>query len=375
MKAHRIERVAVVGGGYAGVMAANRIARVSQDRIRITLVVDAEHFVERIRLHQLVAGSGTATRPWSELLHRSVVVRRGLVVRVEPSAAELDRGPQVVLDDGEVIGADRVVLAVGSCSTPLGTAFDASNESGARRAKGRLALLGKGGRVVVIGGGLTAFEVVTELTEQQPALSFTLVAPQLFAGLSAAAIQRAERALKVHGVTHMRDRAKEVTEGAVLLASGRRLASDMTLWCGALRAPPLATKSGLLVDEHGRLVVDEFQRSRTDPTIYGVGDCAAHPANRRMSCQSAMPSGAAAADAILSEHASNNLRPFTMKYTTVCISDGRRSGIVQLVCADDRAIGPPLAGRAAALVKEKVCASTVQWMVGEADGKAYRWRR
>lgn len=42
-------RVVVIGGGYAGVMAANRLA--SRDDLAVTLVNPRPQFVERIRLH------------------------------------------------------------------------------------------------------------------------------------------------------------------------------------------------------------------------------------------------------------------------------------------------------------------------------------
>ena len=50
----RKTRVAIVGGGYAGVMAANRLTRRAD--VRVTLVNPRPQFVERIRLHQLVGG-------------------------------------------------------------------------------------------------------------------------------------------------------------------------------------------------------------------------------------------------------------------------------------------------------------------------------
>ena len=51
--------VVVIGGGYAGTMAANHLRQ--RGDIEITLVNPRPVFVERIRLHQLVAGTGTAT--------------------------------------------------------------------------------------------------------------------------------------------------------------------------------------------------------------------------------------------------------------------------------------------------------------------------
>jgi NADH:ubiquinone reductase (H+-translocating) len=50
--------VVVIGGGYAGVMAANRLTQ--RDDVTVTLINPRRTFVERIRLHQLVGGSRDA---------------------------------------------------------------------------------------------------------------------------------------------------------------------------------------------------------------------------------------------------------------------------------------------------------------------------
>ena len=50
--------VVVIGGGYAGVMAANRLTQ--RDDVTVTLINPRPTFVERIRLHQLVGGSDDA---------------------------------------------------------------------------------------------------------------------------------------------------------------------------------------------------------------------------------------------------------------------------------------------------------------------------
>lgn len=58
--------VVVIGGGYAGVMAANRLTR--RDDVTVTLINPRPTFVHRIRLHQLVAGTDKAVVDYQEVL-------------------------------------------------------------------------------------------------------------------------------------------------------------------------------------------------------------------------------------------------------------------------------------------------------------------
>lgn len=55
--------VVVLGGGYAGTMAANRLQQ--NTNIDITLVNPREEFVHRLRLHQFAAGTGIATAEYA----------------------------------------------------------------------------------------------------------------------------------------------------------------------------------------------------------------------------------------------------------------------------------------------------------------------
>src|SRR5581483_5503353 len=64
--AHRRTHVVVVGAGYAGTLAANHLRQ--RPDIDITVVNPRPVFVERIRLHQLVADTGTATADYATLL-------------------------------------------------------------------------------------------------------------------------------------------------------------------------------------------------------------------------------------------------------------------------------------------------------------------
>src|SRR5690242_9119653 len=69
MNKHRNARhVVVLGAGYAGLMAAMRLARQTDASIAITLVNAADTFGDRVRNHQVAAGRPVRRRPLASFL-------------------------------------------------------------------------------------------------------------------------------------------------------------------------------------------------------------------------------------------------------------------------------------------------------------------
>ncbi|MGH3243771.1 MAG: FAD-dependent oxidoreductase, partial [Spirillospora sp.] len=73
----------VIGGGYAGVMAANRLTQ--RDDVNVTLFNPRPAFVERLRLHQLVGGSHDAVVDYRDLLAGRVGLVVDSVTRIDVS--------------------------------------------------------------------------------------------------------------------------------------------------------------------------------------------------------------------------------------------------------------------------------------------------
>nr|WP_181719682.1 hypothetical protein [Nocardia gipuzkoensis] len=63
-------KVVVIGGGYAGTLAANHL-RMRTD-VDITLVNPRPTFIDRIRLHQFVSGTGDAAVDYGTLLGEGI---------------------------------------------------------------------------------------------------------------------------------------------------------------------------------------------------------------------------------------------------------------------------------------------------------------
>lgn len=78
--------VVVIGGGYAGAMAANRLTR--RGDVRVTLVNPRPTFVHRIRLHQLVGGTDSALLAYEDLPTERVRLVVDTVTRIDAA----DRG-------------------------------------------------------------------------------------------------------------------------------------------------------------------------------------------------------------------------------------------------------------------------------------------
>ncbi|HQV19970.1 MAG TPA: FAD-dependent oxidoreductase, partial [Gordonia sp. (in: high G+C Gram-positive bacteria)] len=144
-----VTRIVVVGGGYAGTMAANRLA--GQEGCDVVLLNARPRFVERIRLHQWVAETGEAAHDLDALLGDGV----RLVVGV---ATLIDTGRRhVVLESGDELPYDRLVYAVGSTSkSGFEHAFTVGDWESAQRLREHLAT--ERGPVTVVGGGLTGVE-------------------------------------------------------------------------------------------------------------------------------------------------------------------------------------------------------------------------
>jgi NADH dehydrogenase FAD-containing subunit len=356
-------QVVVVGGGYAGVMAANRLAgRSAPGGMDVVLVNERGVFVERIRLHEFTAGTrGLPVRPFADVLHPAVRVEVGRAVRVDPARR------RVVLADRE-IGYDHLVYAAGSTGRPGADAAapDVATAETATLARERLAALPAGAAVLVRGAGHTGVELAAEVRGRRPDLRVHLLARGGVApGLGARGARAAAARLRRLGVEVHDDAASVPAAALTLRADGFAPAS-------------LAAASGLPVDERGRLLVGPDLRVASHPEVVGAGDgcrvLGAGGAHLRMGCAAALPQGAHAADVVLAALAGLPAPPLDAGFVLQCVSLGRRDGIIQTVRPDDTARSLRLHGPAAAVVKELVCRQTVRWLAAEARRPgSFRW--
>ncbi len=368
-------RIVVIGGGYAGVLAANRLSQRSD--FAITLVNPRPMFVERIRLHQLVAGNHSATDEFAAVLAPAVRLVVDTADRIDVDAHQVHLRSQAPLT------YDYLVYAVGSTASVPATvsgagrfAYPLGEWEAAQQLTARLTELPMDAPIVVVGGGLTGIEAASELAEsgRQVTLVTDVVGPSLARGGRRSVTKRLSRL----GVGIVDGTAvAAVAADHVVLTDGRHLPSAATVWTAGFGVPGLAADSGLRTDRLGRLVTDETLTYVDNPSIVAAGD-AACPSGvpLRMSCQLAMPLAASAADTVIARLDGATPRTINPASVGQCISVGRRAGTIQLSRFDDVAVPAHLGGRAAATIKEAVCAGTVTFLTKEARRPgSYFWPR
>ncbi|WP_326732838.1 NAD(P)/FAD-dependent oxidoreductase [Streptomyces phaeochromogenes] len=360
-------QVVVVGGGYGGVTAANRLAR--RDGVSVTLVNPRPEFVERIRLHQLVTGSDDAVESFGEVLG-------GKVRLVVDTATRIDAAERrVSLEGGGTVSYDYLVYAVGSGASDPGVpgaaefAHTVSDIEGAERLRSALAAAPVTAPLTVVGAGPTGLETAAELAEQGRRV--TLVCGDVLGpSLHARGRRPVARRLARLGVTVLegpRTRVTEVTRDAVRLDDGRELPSAVTIWTAGFRVPDLAARSGLRTDAEGRLLTDATLTSVDDVHIVAAGDAAAMTGLPfRMSCQAAVQLGPAAAATILRRIAGKTPAPVRMWFAGQCLSLGRDEGVTQFSYPNDKVNALHIGGRPGAGVKEIACKFTLNKLVSGA---------
>lgn len=324
-------RVLIIGAGYAGMTAAHRLA----GRAHVTVVNPIDRFVDRIRLHQYLAGTWDRERVAPSLRESlpngaDLIVAR--VAGVGPGWARLTTG--------ETMEADHIVLAVGS-----GAGGGIGTVAGVDVLRRQLEDLSSGDTVRVLGAGHTGVEVAAELLYARPELQVELVDPQgVLPRMPVRAQKYAERYLRRQGAIISSD-------------TDLRSTAALTIPCTGFATPKI---EGAHRPNPALLV---------EPGLWVAGDVAG--VGLRMSCAAAEPMGAHVADNILRVADGREPTHFSFGFALQCVSLGRRDGVVQFVHGDDSARHVRITGAAGAVGKELICRMARR--VALSSAPAYRW--
>ncbi|MGE5378471.1 MAG: NAD(P)/FAD-dependent oxidoreductase [Bacteroidota bacterium] len=274
-------RYLVIGAGVAGLAAMEAIRSLDRDGELVLVGDDPHGFYSRPGLAYLLTGElhDKALFPRTAADYKRLNFRyvRGRVTGIRRDISSLE------LDSLNGLLYDRLLIAVGAQALPLdvpGASLEGvlklDNLEDARRI---LKLAHRGRTAIVIGGGITALELVEGLRARGMKVHYLLRGDRYWSNVLDAQESRiVEARLHEEGVSlHYHAGLAEVTgrKGrvhAVRLSSGQTLKCDLLAYAIGIRPrTELAKQSGLAVDRG--ILVDEYLQTN-DENIFAAGDVA-----------------------------------------------------------------------------------------------------
>jgi nitrite reductase (NADH) large subunit len=275
------ERLVVIGNGMAGCRAVEEILALAPDRYAVT-IIGAEKQVNynRIMLSPLLAGD----KRFDEIVlnDQDWYSANEIDLIAGVPATLIDRGRKVVLlADGRSVAYDKLILATGS--DPFIPPIEGADLPGVVTFRNvddvdtMLSACAKGGRAVVIGGGLLGLEAAVGLAKNGMDVTVVHLMPVLMERqLDQSASYLLTRELTHRGIAVLLETktaafvGRDRVEG-IRLDDGGVVPADLVVVAAGIRpSAALAREAGLTI-ERG-IVVDE-QMCTSDKAIFAVGEC------------------------------------------------------------------------------------------------------
>lgn len=355
-----MQHILVLGAGYGGLLTALRLqSQIKKGKAQVTLVNASDSFTERIRLHQVASGQQLKQYKIEKLL-------KGTGVRfIQDVVRHINPSENTVTLDNQVIDYDILVVALGSrvSQSAIDGLYQHAYTLNTQSAHDLKLKLQGGGKLLVIGGGLTGIEAVTEFAERDDVEVVMVTRGQVGANLSDAGREHIRKTLNRFNVTCYENTSVSAVHETYADSNQGKLDFDACLWAGGFEASPLVAEAGFTVNAAGQMQIRDTLQSVDYDNVYGVGDVASIMMQSgnylRMACAVAMPMGAHGADNIISRLNNDVQQPLQFAYALECISLGRHDALVQFVEADDTPKDKIVTGRKGAWIKELICRYTI----------------
>jgi NADH:ubiquinone reductase (H+-translocating) len=353
--------VVIVGGGFAGVGCARRLAR--SDRVRVTLI-DRNNYHQFQPLLYQVATSQVAPSHIAFSLRKLFRNDPNVTIKLADVVSVDAENLRVVTADGAVHSGDAVVVAAGAVPNFFGTpgaadhAFPLYSLEDADSLRTRIitvfeeadrdpTVIDHGAlNFVVVGGGPTGVETAGSLadlirdtmTVEYPGVPVAKarihlvdVGDALLTPFSENAHHYAARVLTQRGVElHLGVRVTDVGPGHVTLSDGTTIKTRCVVWGGGNMAPPLAGEVGATQSRGGRIDVLPDLTVEGRPGLYAIGDIANIPSPYGILPQLgsvAMQSGVWAAENLIADAEGRPRTPFQYRDKGIMAMIGRGSAI------------------------------------------------
>ncbi len=365
-------RVIIAGGGFAGLACANALDHRHFD---VTLIDRRKAFEFTPNIHEIVSGVKRAKDVRLDY-REALAARQHRFIRGDVSS--IDPEERTVRVGRRTLRADNLVLTFGAVDATYGIEGvekhtlpfkDAEHTTAIHRALEQALRAGEQPKVWVIGAGLAGVEAVGEVLRSYRGDFGSLGLIEARAALLPALTSSVGKHVvslcgeqDVECVTG--DPVARITAKTIVLKSGRRLRSDITIWTGGPAAPPLLEESGL-APVRGWCPVEDSLEHVDFPGIFAAGDIAQPPSLPTKQAYHALDMGRHVALNLERSRKGLKLKGYRPVGKPTLMSFGDLDTV--LVAGDYAAAGPALAAG-----KEAVFAATMAQLDQRAIGRQLR---
>jgi NADPH-dependent 2,4-dienoyl-CoA reductase/sulfur reductase-like enzyme/nitrite reductase/ring-hydroxylating ferredoxin subunit len=273
--------VVIVGGGAAGLAAADMLRREGYDGSLTIVSADDSPPVDRPNLSKDYL-AGTAQEDWVPLRTPEYYRERKIQLLLNSRVTSLDTNKrEIVLENGKALEFDGLILATGS--DPIHLPIEGASKSEVHYlrtfadSKAIIAKAASAKCVVVVGASFIGLEVAASMRAR--GIEVDVIAPerQPLERVMGAEVGSFIRKLhEAHGVTfHLGETVGRVNGRAVTLSSGTVLDADFLVLGVGVRPPlELAEQAGLATDRG--ILVNEYLETSV-PGVFAAGDAARWP--------------------------------------------------------------------------------------------------
>jgi NADH:ubiquinone reductase (H+-translocating) len=359
-------RVLILGGGFGGIGAAQKLAKTDAD---VVLVDRHDYHTFQPLLYQLATGLLETTavgHSIRDLLNKQANAR---VHKANVTSIDLDRR-EVAFDEIDPIAYDYLVIAMGAEVNYFGTegaaehAFPMYTLPHAVRLKDHIlerwqaadrdpSLIEDGAlNVVVVGGGPTGVETAGALAElyraelaedykdvlpEDARVILVEAGPDLFPMFKQKLRDYSTKALEERSVEVMTGQAvASVAPTRVTLKSGEVVNAHTLVWGAGLQGNALVQSLGIELQRGNRIGVGPDLLVEGHPEVYAVGDVAAITDAKVGQVlpqlgSVALQSGEHAGETLARRIAGKETKPFAYKDKGTMAAIGRRAAVVQML--------------------------------------------
>lgn len=273
--------VVIIGGGAAGLAAADMLRREGYDGPLTIVSADDSPPVDRPNLSKDYL-AGTAQEDWMPLRSPDYYRERKIDLLLNSRVSSLDtKGKQILLENGKKMEFGALLLATGATPVHLPIAGATESQIYYLRtfddSKAIIAKAASAKRVLVVGASFIGLEVAASLRNRGTSVDVVAPEQQPLEKVMGAEVGLFVRKLhESHGVTfHLGETVQRVTGRTATLSSGTNLNVDfLVLGVGVRPSLALAEQAGLAIDRG--ISVNEYLETSV-AGIFAAGDAARWP--------------------------------------------------------------------------------------------------